>query len=178
MLKCLIALKDHINVLCTKAQINGFHFETFEIVEKFILILDRYEQLHLKFQSRNTLLSSVIPSLLTLKKFLVQFQVPNLELQEVRTNLLNDFEYRFQEIFNIGSQKFNLIYALSTYLDPSVKLLLNLEQCFDLKELVESHLHKIVDKGENDLAVTVPSEYEDLYLQLEFQRPNHNELNA
>ena len=176
MLKCLVDLKDHANVLCTKAQINGFNFETFEVIEIFITILDEYEKLHLKFQKKNTLLSAVIPSLLSLKKFLIQIEPFNSDLQELKTNLLADFTGRFQEMFDVLSLKFNLQYALSVYLDPSVKMLLNLNECSDLKIMVESHLNRIVNSERNDQVLPESNEYADLFTQLEVHDPNHNEL--
>lgn len=129
VLRSFIKLKDHFNLLCSKAQINSIDFETFDIVESLIEILAKYENLHKKFQNRNTLISCVIPSLLDLQIYLEGLNPIHFEISDLVDSLLCDFENRFAEVFQYKSSKFSIYFSLATFLDPSVHKFLKLPKC-------------------------------------------------
>ena len=163
-----------MNVLATKAKLNGFDFELFDTVTSFIYILKKYAALLKKFQKRETLLSCVIPSLLLLKNSIIKFDPTCDELKEFKRNLLADFSTRCQEIFDPSSLKFSLLYSISTYLDPSVKMLMNLNECHDMKIMVESHLSRLSRVESN--SKNISNDYAELFEQLN-ETPASNQQN-
>ena len=140
MCNSLLKAKHHFPIICNLAQTDNLTIDTYKSLEKLNSTFEIYSKLIYKFEQIDSKLSDVIPAILSL---FVNLDNPLLNHQ-LSHELKQDLVKRTKCIFDSTSKHFNLIFALSTYLDPVNRKYLAIEMAdFSMSELssmVKLHL--------------------------------------
>ena len=173
----LIELKDQMPTLCLKANVQLISLSDFEQISEILGILNVYKKLHLSMEKTDALLSSVIPSILNLSRYLVKFDSKHLEIKEFALELERDLKLRFRDIFDPSYMRFNIIYGIATYLDPQRKIIMNLHDCVKIKKLVIQKLN--IEGKDSEIIyenVIQGPEYQYLQNELLVEEKGHREI--
>lgn len=145
MLTSLIAIKSSVSHLCSLAGVDNLTIAQYEEIESLLKILTLYSVQIKKFEAADSKLSDAIPAIMNLDAELLEIT----DHEEFTSLLRNDLRTRTKCMFDPSHKSFNLIFALSTFLDPSVKRYFKTSflvyDMVPLKELVISKLRRIID---------------------------------
>lgn len=149
MCSSLLKIKSHIPNICNLAQTDNLTIDEYKSIEKLNATFEIYSKLILKFEKDNSLVSEVIPGILTL---MVELKNSNLHT-DFSEELQKDLLKRTKCIFDPISKHFNLIFALATYLDPVHRQYMDIElnnlSLPELKRVVKESLAKICSNSTN-----------------------------
>ena len=133
MIESILSIKSNMAEICTLINIDNLSISHYEKLEELKGIFDIYSHQIKRFEMKDSKLSDVLPSMLNL---IVTLKNSNGNFSELTNALMNDLVKRCRCIFDHTSSQFNLIYALSTYLDPYTRKYLSIKtNQFDLPEL-------------------------------------------
>ncbi|MES1906698.1 MAG: hypothetical protein MHPSP_004820, partial [Paramarteilia canceri] len=133
-------ISEHLKSICEEMEIDFLTITEMKFLKKILEILNDYSALINTFQADKTSsISYVLSGLLNLKAKLSNYGV---ETDCFCQHLLNDFDKRFEFIFDSKSKNFNLTYALSSFLNPTLLKYFDIESLKDLKLLCILQLEK------------------------------------
>ena len=131
---------DYLPMMCSLANIDSLSLSMIEKLRDLQDILIVYKNKIILFESRSSKLSSVIPEILSLMLKLNSIQNP---IDELAQELLKDFIAKTEFIFNIDNGKFNKIYSIATFLDPTTRKYLKIPD-FSVSPIKLSALYNLV----------------------------------
>lgn len=148
MIDSILRIKNYMPTICQLVPVDNLSLADYETIEKLQKLFRIYEILIKKFEQFDAKISDVIPSILNMSIKLLDSDM--IVAQELRKDLI----MRSKCIFDTSSSKFNSIFALSTFLDPSTRNLLNMQS----EKLLEFDLKTLKDFVVTNLEASMPVE--------------------
>ena len=171
-----IEIKNHLPTLCSKANISLISENDLQICQDVVKILEQYKIQQLRMEKVDQTISSVIPTVLNLSGYLNKF-ITNFEtINQFTKKLCDDINQRFGDVLDVTDKRFNISYAMATYLDPSVKMILNCSNYKPIKNLVTNKLKLLVITVAEGSDAVHNDEYKHLNMHTDDDQPTEIQL--